>query len=122
MTEAYTSFENNLRYYGVIENGEIVRYGSQIPFNFDLLTRTNKYTKAGEFKEHIEGWMNVMPKAKKIHANWVVRSFFSFLAIAVFPFRQFKKQNFIQYSWVIMTKEDWLQDMDQHVPIYSTLC
>lgn len=90
MTEAYTSFENNLRYYGVIENGEIVRYGSQIPFNFDLLTRTNKYTKAGEFKEHIEGWMNVMPKAKKIHANWVVRSFFHFFRLQFFRSGNFK--------------------------------
>lgn len=30
MTEAYTSFENNLRYYGRVENGEIVEYGSQV--------------------------------------------------------------------------------------------
>lgn len=76
MTEAYTSLENNLRYYGVVENGEIVRYGSQIPFNFDLLTRTNKWTKASEYKEHIEDWINGMPKGKGIHANWVVRIFF----------------------------------------------
>lgn len=30
MTEAYTSFANNLRYYGRVENGEIVEYGEFI--------------------------------------------------------------------------------------------
>lgn len=72
MTEAYTSFENNLRYYGRVENGTIVEYGSQVPFNFDLITRTNKFSSASEFKGHIEAWMNGMPKGKQIHANWVL--------------------------------------------------
>lgn len=72
MTEAYTSLENNLRYYGEVKDGQIVRYGSQIPFNFDLITRTNINTKAPEFEEHIESWINGMPKAKGIQANWVV--------------------------------------------------
>lgn len=72
MTEAYTSLENNLRYYGQVKNGKIVRYGSQIPFNFDMITRTNKYTKAPEFKEHILSWIEGMPKGQGIQANWVV--------------------------------------------------
>lgn len=72
MTEAYTSLPNNLRYYGQVENGKVVRYGSQIPFNFDMITRTNKDTKAPEFKEHILSWIEGMPKARGIQANWVV--------------------------------------------------
>lgn len=72
MTEAYTSFENNLRYYGRVVNGEIVEYGSHLPFNFDLISRTNRYTKADVYKEKIEAWLNAMPKAEKIHANWLV--------------------------------------------------
>lgn len=72
MTEAYTSLENTLRYYGQVENGKIVRYGSQIPFNFDMITGTNKYTKAPEFKEHILSWIEGMPKGQGIHANWVI--------------------------------------------------
>lgn len=72
MTEAYTSLANNLRYYGQVENGRVVRYGSQIPFNFDMITRTNKYTKAPEFKEHILSWIEGMPVAKGIMPNWVV--------------------------------------------------
>lgn len=76
MTEAYTSLPNNLRYYGKVENGEILEYGSQIPFNFDLITRTNRTSNALEFKQHIEAWIDGMPNGKGIHANWVVRSIF----------------------------------------------
>ena len=73
MTEAYTSLANNLRYYGQVdENGNVVRYGSQIPFNFDMITRTNKSTKAPEFKEHILSWIEGMPVAKGVMPNWVV--------------------------------------------------
>lgn len=79
MTEAYSSLPNNLRYYGRVENGEIVEYGSQIPFNFDLITGTGRWSKASEFKQHIEAWINGMPKGKGIHANWVVCSFFYLL-------------------------------------------
>lgn len=63
-----------MRYYGQIENGEIVegKYGAQIPFNFLLLQNTKLDTKTGEYKLNIEDWMNSMPKGNKIQANWVV--------------------------------------------------
>lgn len=72
MTEAYTSLPNNLRYYGRVEDGKVVEYGSQVPFNFDLVMRTNRFTKASEFKARIESWINAMPKGEGIEANWVV--------------------------------------------------
>eukprot|EP00099_Drosophila_melanogaster_P013754 NP_476627.3 maltase A1 [Drosophila melanogaster] len=65
MTEAYTSFENIMTYYG---NG--VRNGSHIPFNFDFLTSINNASKAGEYVEHIKKWMDAMPEG--VYANWVL--------------------------------------------------
>lgn len=72
MTEAYTSLANNLKYYGRVKDGEIVEYGSQIPFNFDLISRTRMWSKASDFKTHVNAWLNGMPKGKGIEANWVV--------------------------------------------------
>lgn len=72
MTEAYTSIRNTMPYYGGVENGKIVRYGAQIPFNFQLITNTNASSKASDYKRTIESWLNAMPKGDKIHANWVV--------------------------------------------------
>lgn len=76
MTEAYTSLPNTLRFYGRVENGEIVEYGSHIPFNFELISKTKRSSTAPEFKEHILDWINGMPKGKGIEANWVVSSIF----------------------------------------------
>lgn len=73
MTEAYTSLPNNLKYYGRInKNGEVVEYGAHLPFNFNLISRTNRSTKADEFQTHIESWIDGMPKGKAIQANWLV--------------------------------------------------
>lgn len=72
MTEAYSSVPNIQRYFGRVENGKIVEYGSQIPFNFELILRTNRDSNAKDFKAGIDLWLNNMPKAKGIHANWVV--------------------------------------------------
>lgn len=81
MTEAYTSLPNTLKFYGKVENGEIVRYGSQIPFNFELISKTKEATTSYEYKAHIEHWLNGMPKGKHIHANWVVCIFDHFIFI-----------------------------------------
>lgn len=72
MTEAYTSLPNTLRFYGKVENGKITQYGSQIPFNFELISKTSKLSTAVDFKTNIENWINGMPKGKGIEANWVV--------------------------------------------------
>lgn len=73
MSEAYTTLPNTLRFYGKVENGVITQYGAHIPFNFELISKTNKDTTAYDFKLHIDEWLNGMPKAKGVHANWVVR-------------------------------------------------
>ncbi|XP_061395956.1 maltase A1 [Musca vetustissima] len=65
MTEAYTSFENILRFYG---DGK--RNGSHIPFNFDFLSNVSNSTTAGVMVEHIKKWMAAMPK--DVRANWVL--------------------------------------------------
>lgn len=68
MTEAYSSLENIMRYYG---DGQ--RNGSQIPFNFDLLMRTNINSNGKVFKEAIDEWLHAMPQG--VYANWVVSIF-----------------------------------------------
>lgn len=72
MTEGYATLEYMIKYYGSIENGRVVRYGAQIPFNFLLITYTNMGTKTYEYKTQIESWLKAMPKGNKIQANWVV--------------------------------------------------
>ncbi|EDW60849.1 maltase A1 [Drosophila virilis] len=65
MTEAYTSFENMIKFYG-----DGVRNGSHIPFNFDFLSNINNASTANEYVEHIEKWLNAMPAG--VYANWVL--------------------------------------------------
>ncbi|KAH8410915.1 hypothetical protein KR222_008910 [Zaprionus bogoriensis] len=65
MTEAYTSFENIIKFYG-----DGVRNGSHIPFNFEFFTSINNNSKATDYVEHIEKWMNAMPAG--VYANWVL--------------------------------------------------
>lgn len=72
MTEAYTSLPNTLKYYGKVENGKILKYGSQVPFNFELISNTNFASEAGDFKTNIDNWLNGMPQGTGIQANWVV--------------------------------------------------
>lgn len=73
MTEAYASIPNMQKYYGRVENGQIVENGSHIPFNFELiLNAKDRYSNAKNFKEHINLWLNSMPKGKGIQSNWVV--------------------------------------------------
>ncbi|XP_059226398.1 maltase A1 [Stomoxys calcitrans] len=65
MTEAYTSFENIMKFYG-----DGLRNGSHIPFNFDFLSSELNYSNAQEVVDHIKKWMAAMPKG--VHANWVL--------------------------------------------------
>lgn len=65
MTEAYTSLDNILRFYG-----NSTHNGSHIPFNFELISYTNGQSNASVFKQHIDEWMAKKP-ADKV-ANWVV--------------------------------------------------
>lgn len=76
MTEAYTTLPNTLRFYGKVENGEITEYGSQIPFNFELISKTGKASTSQEYLKHINDWINAMPKGNGIQANWVVSEIF----------------------------------------------
>lgn len=77
MSEGYTTLPNVMRFYGQIENGEIVdgKYGAQVPFNFFLQQKIKLDSKASDYKMNIDNWMSSMPKGNKIQANWVVCSF-----------------------------------------------
>lgn len=65
MTEAYTSFENIIKFYG-----DGVRNGSHIPFNFDFLTNVVNDTKASVVVEHINKFLDAIPNG--VYANWVL--------------------------------------------------
>lgn len=71
MTEAYSSLENTMRYYGKVENDEIVKYGAQIPFNFYMIW-TDASTNASVLAYLIKDFIDHLPKGNQIHANWVV--------------------------------------------------
>lgn len=68
MTEAYTTLENTIRYYG-----NATKPMAQIPFNFQLLTRLSYASNASTFETVINSWMNNMPSNQ--WANWVVSNF-----------------------------------------------
>ncbi|KAL5287696.1 Mal-A1.2 family protein [Megaselia abdita] len=65
MTEAYTSLDNIIRYYG---NG--VRNGSHVPFNFEMFSNSNNKSTAQDFSNFIDSWLERMPK--DVYANWVL--------------------------------------------------
>lgn len=64
MSEAYTSIDNTMKYYGSTE-----RKGVHIPFNFQLI-RLNKDSNAIQIVASINEWLSKMPKGQI--ANWVV--------------------------------------------------
>lgn len=76
MTEAYTTLNNTMRYYGRIKDGQITENGAQIPFNFQLMD-LSKTSSNEDFEKLINEFLVNMPKGDKIQANWVVRSKFS---------------------------------------------
>lgn len=65
MTEAYTTLENAARFYGTT-----TVKGSHVPFNFELISHTNRDSTAQDFKKNIDNWIKVVPEG--CHANWVV--------------------------------------------------
>lgn len=72
MTEAYSdTLQDLMRYYGRIENNEVVEYGAQIPFNFNLI-ETTLSTGAYEIQRIIKEFIGSLPQGHQIHPNWVV--------------------------------------------------
>lgn len=67
MTEAYTSLPNTVKFYG---NSTFP--GSQVPFNFELISYTNISSTAIDFKTNIDNWLKAMPNGTEYRANWVV--------------------------------------------------
>ena len=61
MTEAYTSWENTIKYY---------EHGSNVPFNFKFITDANADSTATDFQNIIQKWIAMMPKGKV--PNWVM--------------------------------------------------
>ena len=68
MTEAYTSLDNMIRFYG--EDG---RKGSHIPFNFELISNVNTESTASDYFTRINNWLSRVPEGGQ--ANWVVSIF-----------------------------------------------
>lgn len=91
MTEAYSTLENTMRYYGRVSNGQIVEKGAQIPFNFQLMDLSIT-SSTREFAEKISQFLENMPRGEKIQANWVVIQSFK-LRINVF----FSLLNFVEF-------------------------
>lgn len=76
MTEAYTTLENTLRFYGKTdESGKVTNYGAHMPLNLNLIAFTNILSKPSEFVTNINNWLKAMPQGAKIHANWAVIDF-----------------------------------------------
>ncbi|XP_053690085.1 probable maltase [Sabethes cyaneus] len=65
LTEAYTSLNNIIRFYG---SGE--REGSHIPFNFEVLSNTFKESTGKDFYDNIMRFMQALPSNR--FANWVL--------------------------------------------------
>uniref|UniRef100_A0A336M0N4 CSON005788 protein n=1 Tax=Culicoides sonorensis TaxID=179676 RepID=A0A336M0N4_CULSO len=63
LTEAYTSLENILKFYG-----DSTRNGSHVPFNFDLLSNLKITSTAKDIKILVENFLNRVPYGKE--ANW----------------------------------------------------
>ena len=61
LTEAYTSFNNTIKYYD---------YGSHVPFNFKFITDVNMKSKTTDFANIANKWLEYMPDDGI--ANWVV--------------------------------------------------
>lgn len=65
MLEAYTPIKNVMRLFG--ENG---KNGSQIPFNFELISRMSNESTAQDVYNIVHTWLDLIPK--KNVSNWVI--------------------------------------------------
>lgn len=68
MTENYASLELTLMYYG----DAFGRRGSQVPFNFGLISDLTANTSPSDYKKSIDSWIDNMPKADDYIPNWVI--------------------------------------------------
>lgn len=108
MTEAYTSLENMIKYYG---DGR--RNGSHVPFNFEMISNVNINSTAKDFKLRIDNWLSRVPAGK--HANWVV----CHVDKCSFNSSDFNSHSF---SWAIMISIAWPPDWELNVPTFLTSC
>lgn len=65
MTEAYTSLENIIKYYG---DGK--RLGSHVPFNFEVISYVDRDSTAKDYYTRIMNFLTRVPKGQ--HPNWVL--------------------------------------------------
>lgn len=103
MTEAFSDeLSRYIQFYG---NG--TTNGANIPFNFELLFRTNGSSSASDYKNVIDTWLNAMPNG--VQANWVVS-----IVLWIFFCRQATCIQIVTFffSWEIMTAivlvRDWV--------------
>lgn len=66
LTEAYVDLDLIIKYY----NDGAGRNGSHIPFNFELLTKINRYSNGKQIRSIVENYMNYIPKGYE--PNWVL--------------------------------------------------
>lgn len=66
--EAYTSVENTMKFYG-----NATKVGADLPLNFMLVSDLDDNSKAADFNNIVNTWLDNMPKGK--WANWQVSSF-----------------------------------------------
>lgn len=67
MTESYSPSDSIKKFY-TSDDGS--RDGAHLPFNFQMINRINKDSKASDFVAMVEDWFKVVPKGKV--TNWVV--------------------------------------------------
>lgn len=115
MTEAYGSVPVMSRYYGKVKNGVIVKYGVQIPFNFQLMS-VSRTSNATEYIADIEAWMNAMPKGIEIHANWVV----GYIFLNQIKIGSCSIVILIIFSWATTTVVELPPDTDHLEQIFTT--
>lgn len=68
MTEAYTSLENKLLFYG----DSFGRRGAQVPFNFEMIDNIKSTSSPQDYKDTIDLWLDNMPNEDDYVPNWVV--------------------------------------------------
>lgn len=67
MTEAYTSMDMIMRFY---ESNDGTEQRAHFPFNFAMITELNEHSKALDFKNVIDRFLENVPRGKV--TNWVV--------------------------------------------------
>ncbi|CAO1380539.1 unnamed protein product [Diamesa hyperborea] len=68
MTENYATLELTQLYYG----DAFGRKGSQVPFNFGLISDLTANSLPSDYKKSIDSWIENMPKSEDYVPNWVI--------------------------------------------------